>query len=157
MKDRILQIISREGLTPAKFAEVIGIQRSAVSHITTGRNKPSLDVVLKILEKYPYIDKNWMLFGTGNMLRDSSSNSNSISNSMQPDLFSNIPPETPTNSPKLTATPEKRKETAVERPQNIIKPSVQEPIVVKKSESKNVSKIMIFYSDNTYETFIPEK
>ena len=50
MRDRILKIMEREGLTPSKFAESIGIQRSAMSHIISGRNNPSLDVLLKILE-----------------------------------------------------------------------------------------------------------
>jgi transcriptional regulator with XRE-family HTH domain len=47
MRDRILKIMEREGLTPSKFAESIGIQRSAMSHIISGRNNPSLDVLLK--------------------------------------------------------------------------------------------------------------
>ena len=49
MKERILQIMNQAGLNHSKFAEVIGIQRAAMSHITSGRNNPSLDVVSKIL------------------------------------------------------------------------------------------------------------
>ena len=56
MRDRILKIMEREGLTPSKFAESIGIQRSAMSHIISGRNNPSLDVLLKILERFTYVD-----------------------------------------------------------------------------------------------------
>ena len=55
MRDRILKIMEREGLTPSKFAESIGIQRSAMSHIISGRNNPSLDVLLKILERFTYV------------------------------------------------------------------------------------------------------
>ena len=47
MKDRILAVMEHEGLTPSKFAEAIGIQRSAMSHIISGRNNPSLDVLIK--------------------------------------------------------------------------------------------------------------
>ena len=46
MKERIQQIMQREGLSPSRFAEEIGIQRSAMSHIISGRNNPSLDVVM---------------------------------------------------------------------------------------------------------------
>ena len=61
MRDRILKIMEREGLTPSKFAESIGIQRSAMSHIISGRNNPSLDVLLKILERFTYVDSDWLL------------------------------------------------------------------------------------------------
>jgi transcriptional regulator with XRE-family HTH domain len=156
MKDRILQIMHREGLTPAKFAEVIEVQRSTISHIAKARNEPSLDVIKKILEKYPYIDRDWLLFGTGNMIR-----SKTMSKTIQADLFSdnisNTPPQTPITPPRKTTSSENRREIVVERPQNSNKPLVQEPVTIKKIESRNVSKIMIFYSDNTYETFIPEK
>jgi DNA-binding XRE family transcriptional regulator len=152
MKDRILQIMHREGLTPAKFAETIDIQRSAMSHIMTERNKPSLDVVIKILEKYPYINPDWLLFGKGDLV-----GKNTSLTSIQPDLFSSIPPKTPIIPPKNTTVRENRRETEVEKFPNNHKHPVQEPVVIQKIESKNVSKIMIFYSDNTYETFISEK
>ncbi|MDR2388808.1 MAG: helix-turn-helix transcriptional regulator [Tannerellaceae bacterium] len=157
MKDRILQIMHREGLTPAKFAEVIEVQRSTISHIAKARNEPSLDVIKKILEKYPYVDRDWLLFGTGSMVR-----SKTASKTIQPDLFAdnipiNTPPQTPIIPPRKTTPPENRREIEVEKPQKNNRPLVQEPVVIKKVESRNVSKIMIFYSDNTYETFIPEK
>ncbi|MDR1257765.1 MAG: helix-turn-helix domain-containing protein [Tannerellaceae bacterium] len=146
MKNRILQVMQREGLTPAKFAAAIDIQRSAVSHITTGRNNPSLDVIMKILEKYPYIDPDWLIYGKGNMMRKNTP-------PVQTDLFSLAPLITP----KVTAAPENRREIKAEKPVVTIKQPVQEPVIVKKNESKNVTKIMLFYSDNTFETFIPEK
>ncbi|MDR2809919.1 MAG: helix-turn-helix transcriptional regulator [Tannerellaceae bacterium] len=156
MKSRILQIMQREGLTPAKFAEVIDVQRSTISHIAKARNEPSLDVVKKILQKYPYIDPDWLLSGKGNMVR-----SKTESIAVQPDLFSDNIPHTPTKTPvippKKTAAPENRRGIEVERTQIINKQPVQEPVIIKKIESRNVNKIMIFYSDNTYETFIPEK
>lgn len=145
MKDRILRVMEHEGLTPSKFAETIGIQRSAMSHIISGRNNPSLDVLTKILERFTYVDSDWLLFGKGNMMREHTS--------IEPDLFTNttIFPST------VQRTPEYRKETGVETPENIQKTPVIEQIIPIERSSKNVSKIMIFYSDNTFETFIPEK
>ena len=119
MRDRILKIMEREGLTPSKFAESIGIQRSAMSHIISGRNNPSLDVLLKILERFTYVDSDWLLFGKGEMIREH----------------------------VLT----------VETPVNIQKQPVVEQVICQEKPSKNVSKIMIFYSDNTFDTFVPEK
>lgn len=145
MRDRILKIMEREGLAPSKFAETIGIQRSAMSHIISGRNNPSLDVLLKVLERFTYVESDWLLFGKGNMMRE-----HMIT---EPNLFSN----TAINPPEVQVVPEYRKEIGVEAPVNLPKQPVVEQIIYKDSPSKNVSKIMIFYSDNTFDTFVPEK
>ena len=68
-KDRIMLIMNQKQLLPSQFAEIIGIQRAAMSHITSGRNNPSLDVLKKILERFPHISPDWLLFGTGPMNR----------------------------------------------------------------------------------------
>lgn len=62
-KERILRIIENSGLTPSEFADKIGVQRSAISHITSGRNNPSLDFLLKIKNEFPEIDTDWLIFG----------------------------------------------------------------------------------------------
>lgn len=145
MRDRILAVMDHEGLTPSRFAEAIGIQRSAMSHIISGRNNPSLDVLLKILERFTYIDSDWLLFGKGNMMRE-----HVLTN---PDLFTN----TTINPPTAQDSSEYRKEMKVETPVNTHKQPVIEQIILPEKSSRNVSKIMIFYSDNTFETFTPEK
>lgn len=61
--------MSLKNLTPAQFANSIGVQRSGISHIVSGRNKPSLDFVLKILETYTDISESWLLMGKGEMLK----------------------------------------------------------------------------------------
>jgi hypothetical protein len=130
-----------------------------MSHIATGRNNPSLDVIKKIMEKYPYIDPDWLLTGKGNMVRGDIK-------PKQLDMYSDSlpPPHTPPiaspqapRAPKVTENPENRRETEVEKPKITVRQAVQEQVVIKKNESKNVSRVMIFYSDNTYETFVPEK
>lgn len=63
MKDRILQIMEREGVSNAEFAEKIGISTSSLSHIFNGRNKPSLEVVMRIHKAYPEINLYWLLYG----------------------------------------------------------------------------------------------
>ena len=52
-RERIMQVMAQKGFTASQFAEAIGIQRAAMSHITSGRNNPSLDVMKKILERFP--------------------------------------------------------------------------------------------------------
>lgn len=140
-----MKIMEREGLTPSKFAETIGIQRSAMSHIISGRNNASLDVLLKILERFTYVDSDWLLFGKGEMTRNQPST--------EPDLFTN----TPVIQPEVQPRPEYRQEMKAETPVNIPKQPIIEKIMCENKPSKIVSKIMIFYSDNTFDTFIPEK
>lgn len=135
-----------EGMSPSRFAEAIGIQRAAMSHILSGRNNPSLDVITKVLERYPYIDPDWLLFGKGNMLKHDTRKE-------QPDLFENPALFTP----KGADTPEYRQETGSKTPQNMVKQTVIEKVVVQEKPSRIISKIVIFYSDNTFDTFVLDK
>ncbi|UYW02202.1 helix-turn-helix transcriptional regulator [Flavobacterium agricola] len=65
---RLEQLFNFYELTPSTFADKIGVQRSSVSHLLSGRNKPSLDFVLKVQDSFSDLDLNWLLHGNGNML-----------------------------------------------------------------------------------------
>lgn len=67
MVDRIREILSARQLTPTQFADTIGVARPIVSHILSGRNKPSLEVVQKIVDAFPDVSLAWLLKGSGNM------------------------------------------------------------------------------------------
>ena len=69
MVERILKVLKIKGLSASKFADEIGVQRSNISHILSGRNKPSLEFVLKIFERYPDINPDWLLRGQGEIGR----------------------------------------------------------------------------------------
>jgi len=70
MKDRILEFLKTENKSSAQFAEEIGVQPSGISHIISGRNNPSLDFVIKMLNKYPALSTDWLIFGKGQMYRE---------------------------------------------------------------------------------------
>jgi transcriptional regulator with XRE-family HTH domain len=61
--ERMQELMSREGLSASQLADRIGVQRSAISHILSGRNRPSLDLVMKLLEAFPEVSAEWMLRG----------------------------------------------------------------------------------------------
>lgn len=67
MVDRINLILRAKNLTSRQFAEEIGIQPSGMSHILSGRNRPSLDFVMKVVNRYPEIDIKWLTLGEGEM------------------------------------------------------------------------------------------
>ena len=64
---RIISIMKEENMNSTQFAEAIGIQRAAMSHIMSRRNKPSADVLAKISERFDTINPGWLLTGTGDM------------------------------------------------------------------------------------------
>ncbi|MDM8158749.1 helix-turn-helix transcriptional regulator [Labilibaculum sp. K2S] len=141
MKNRIVQLINSEGLTSSKFADTIGVQRSSISHILSGRNNPSLDFVQKILMSFPSIDPNWLISGMGNMYKSQDS----------PSLFqepetSRTPLETQPNHP-----PKLNKETI-----NIPR-SNPEPVLEMSAftSGKQIEKVVVFYTDKTFKEYNP--
>ena len=69
VRERIAKIIASEGLTASAFADMIGIQRSNVSHILNGRNGPSLELLQKILNTFPQYNTEWLVMGRGEIYR----------------------------------------------------------------------------------------
>jgi len=71
--NRLQKIIDFYDETASGFAEKIGVQRSSISHILSGRNKPSLDFVMKILHAYPDVELYWLLNGKGSFPKTNNS------------------------------------------------------------------------------------
>ena len=110
---RLEKVIHYYGLSASSFAEKIGVQRSSISHILSGRNKPSLDFIMKVLSSFPEVDLYWLLNGKGNF-------------------------------PK--------QEVKIKENTEII-----QPVKIKPSKSistdKAIQRIVIFYSDGSFEDF----
>lgn len=67
MKDRILALLKDKQISATKLADMIDVQRSSISHILSGRNKPSFDFIEKILIAYPDLNAQWLITGKGEM------------------------------------------------------------------------------------------
>ena len=137
-------------MTAAQFAEKIGISPSSLSHILSGRNNPSLEVVMKIHKACDYISLDWLLYGEGQMETDVDSDNNIH---YTPSLFD----ENPVNPSKETITLENRKEMALRSTGNTPKEIVKQEIRYIEKPARKITEIRIFFDDNTYETFRPEK
>jgi|TARA_B110000305_G_scaffold43029_1_gene45018 transcriptional regulator with XRE-family HTH domain len=61
--NRLLKILESKNLSASQFAEKIGVQRSSVSHVLSGRNKPSLDFIIKIITVFSDISLDWLIKG----------------------------------------------------------------------------------------------
>lgn len=158
MKDRIRLIMENEQLTPSAFADKLQLGRAVVSHILNGRNNPSLDVVTRILSKMDYINPDWLISGNGDMYKPEygKKNANSVQPATttlnQPDLFS----QNYIYPPIIQKEPEYRKEIIVEQPQNTDEQVVKKEVIYQKLPDRKISKIIIYYTDNTFETFDAE-
>jgi DNA-binding XRE family transcriptional regulator len=73
---RLEILLDYYSLNASSFADQIGVQRSSISHLLSGRNKPSLDFVLKIIEVFPDINLYWILHGKEEFLKKNAENKN---------------------------------------------------------------------------------
>ena len=144
IQERILLLMKAQGMTPTQFADEIGIQRSSISHILSGRNNPSLDVILKILGRFKEIDSNWLILGKGNLLKE-----RDLDNS--PTLF-NLDEDEEIIDKNLKEIDLKEEEKEI-KTNNI---EIQENIIAMQNTNsqRSISKIIILYNDNSYEELV---
>ena len=153
MKERITQIMQKEEMTAAQFAEKIGLSPSSLSHILNGRNNPSLDVVMKIHKACNYVNLSWLIYGEGKMegqpelLKQDDSGISGIS------LFD----ESAFFTPNDTEERENRKEMPLKQPVFTPKEIVREEVKYIEKPARKITEIRIFFDNGTYETFRPEK
>ena len=153
IKDRINLVMEKENMKPGAFAETIGVQQSTLSHILNGRNNPSLDVIMKVHQKFPYLNIEWLLYGKGEMeIKENSISTNFISDPY-PSLFDQNSIKSP-NSPDDSKY---RKEIALEKPEISNKETVIQEIKYIEKPHRKITEIRIFFDDNTYEIFKGEK
>ena len=153
MKERIQKIMQREAMTAGMFAEKIGISPASLSHILSGRNNPSLDVMMKIRKTFDYISWEWLLEGVGEMEYPSSmtdSRNDVLLDGFQMD-------ENPIFATNGTEDSKNRKEIGGKNPSYDSKDSVIEHVKYIELPSKKITEIRIFFDNGTYETFHPEK
>jgi plasmid maintenance system antidote protein VapI len=67
MKNQLIKLLNHYGLSATKLADAIGVQPSSISHILSGRNKPSYDFIVALINKFPEINPKWLLTGKENM------------------------------------------------------------------------------------------
>ena len=145
MKDRIMQIMQHEGLSNADFAEKIGISTSSLSHIFTGRNKASLEVVKGIHRACPYVNLNWLLYGEGEMMGKLQ---DATQASITRDLFTQVPETRMKGNTSGTTLKEDKK-----MPQAVT--DAKEQIKYVQTPPPKITEIRIFFDNGTYEVFTP--
>ena len=167
MKERLIQLLDLEQLSPSKFADIIGVQRSSISHVISGRNKPSFDFLQKTLKAFPGLNASWLMLGEGTMYEQMGRN-------VSGNLFDapGLPEEHSDGH-----IPEKDGATSIKSPANetipteagtSIIPDTQTPAeneavpeqdeatkeIVRVSK-KRIVQVMVIYEDDTFRAFTP--
>ncbi|MFV5703426.1 helix-turn-helix domain-containing protein [Flavobacterium sp. XS2P12] len=149
---RLEIILDYYSLNASSFADKIGVQRSSLSHLLSGRNKPSLDFILKILEVFPDVDLYWILNGKGNFpknLEQFETKENNIDQVVK----QNIP--TPL---KTEIIPENLfSEIKIPNPiPELETKKIENQNSAKESYSGAIDKIVIFYKNGTFKSYVPD-
>lgn len=169
LNQRIAKIIEYSGLTSSEFADSVEVQRSSISHITSGRNKPSLEFIIKLKNRFSELNWDWLIYGEGEMLKtaeEPEEKKPEPSTASLPDLFALIDDD----NFGITEREDKvQKQIPRELPipepiteKNILSDS--QPLEKKKSEipaetsdnqQNKIKRIVIFFENGKFESFEP--
>ena len=169
MKDRITQFLASEGISPAEFADKIGVQRSSVSHVLNGRNYPSASFIQKMLGSYKTLNPRWLLLGEGAITETKSIPTR------EPNLFQSPNEHEAPILPKENINKEDYsvKEVFSQLTDNFTDKVIQpvnssQPIELNLAQSmsdlmtasadnKEVERIVLFFKDKTFSAYTPSK
>ena len=146
MNFRLQQFLSAENISQAQFADAIGVARASVSHILAGRNKPGFDFISNMARAYPEINLEWLISGKGKMYKDGRIRQEESMQVAEAQLFSGQGP--------VPEVPETRPEDNIPTPTvKVIDKEAEaiRPKVKLQSSGRNISRIVVFYDDGTYQ------
>ncbi|MCF8225877.1 MAG: helix-turn-helix domain-containing protein [Bacteroidales bacterium] len=163
MKDRIIQLLDAEHLSSAKFADIIGVQRSSISHIISGRNKPSFDFLQKTLKEFPMISAEWLLLGRGSMYSRQGGASTTLFGDQQDNEINKGIDKTE-GGDQVIFDPNELKDG-----DNESNDAIESQEFLKRSggslagmndnslRGKEIARIILLYTDNSFDTYKPAK
>lgn len=143
MKERLQYFITREKLSPAKLADILGIQRSGLSHILSGRNKPGYDFILKLLDNFEELNAEWLITGKGDPYKSGLTNPTSIRNRIEDT-------KTGFQSTLFNENKEIESKKSNPKPSEISINDNSLPII---GEKRILTKVLFVYSDGTFEEY----
>jgi len=158
MNERLIAFLQAEELTSARFAEIMSIQRSGVSHLLSGRNNPGYEFFEKFLQKFPAINIEWLISGRGKMYKEQIkpviASQPVVKQPLiaeEPNLFSRRaeePVQVPSSSPAPQIAPSLLSSPPSPSPASSYPlPSAPSPV----KHERNITKVIILYSDGTFD------
>ena len=145
MKERLQKLLDMEHLTPARFADLIGVQRSSVSHVLSGRNKPSFDFLEKTLKAFPGLEADWLILGKGHMYEQMGRSVETELFGKEDDIHLTVPEE---ETEQVVRADSKRAQEETDTPH-------EEPN--KGDGERKIVRVLVFYEDNTFSSYSPSE
>lgn len=146
---RLEFLLEHFGESASSFADKVGVQRSSISHLLSGRNKPSLDFILKINQLYPEVNLYWLIEGTTPFLKNEEPKPTSKIIEQPPTLFSE------NGSSQELASNETENEIQVDVAPIEFKTAASNKARTTQSNNKPIEKIVFFYNDGTFYAYHP--
>lgn len=101
MNERLAQFMKLEGLTAVKFAEIMEVQPSSISHLLSGRNKPNFDFISRILLRFPQLNPDWIINGIGEVYKSKSAIPNDVVTDVIHKEITDVIQSSETENPKI--------------------------------------------------------
>ncbi len=136
MKDRLIKVLNHFGLNATRLADEIGVQRSGISHIISGRNQPGYDFIVKLLTRFPEISAEWLLLGKGALLKEKEV-------TIENKVLTN-PLKEPAKQQDLFSTTQTREE----------EPAAYITRQVKVTNVTSIDKLLLLHHDGTFEVYL---
>lgn len=157
MLDRIKRFIETQNMTASGFANEIGVQRSSVSHILSGRNKPSLDFILKLKDHFPDLNLDWLLFGSGPILMSKTPEREKRQMQNEIEFEKPFVKNDKESSEEISGKEEKIANRNMASRENFAH-KIDDKMTVNEIESseKDIKKIILLYGDGSFEEFNPK-
>ena len=142
MKAKLDFILKNKGINATTLARMLEIQPSGLSHILSGRNKPSFDLVVKILKVFPDLNPDWLLLDSDKIFRQEAQSATSPAAVLRDDLPSS--PLLPFDAPQNNEISKSENVEKTERPPIFTSP---------RNLGKKVERVIILYSDRSFESY----
>ena len=144
---RLEIILDYYNLSASAFADKINVQRSSLSHLLSGRNKPSLDFIIKVIEVFPEVDLYWILNGKGNFPKAE----NGVPTVLEIEKKSSSLPivENTNSEPDLFSTVEKGIASTLPEPNPV------ESFKTENNSPEEIERIVVFFKNGTFKNYKP--
>ena len=150
---RLQIILDYYGLSASAFADKIDVQRSSISHLLSGRNKPSLDFIMKVIEIFPDVDLYWILNGKGTFPKSEMKVQEKI-------VYVPTPPNEEVKKISEAKSESDLFSQNINDENTAVKNNLEEKIsttqnLAQTKNSSNIERIVIFYANGSFKEYLP--
>lgn len=154
INDKIKQILIDKNITPSYFADEIGVQRSSISHILSGRNRPSFDLIQKIIKRFPELGYEWIMEeDSPSVVQPPGYGNGRVSPRISGERFQSVPPPIRTN--QLTGARTQQGETKAQPTNSPLPDTANFSSATINMATRKAERIIVFYSDGSFQEYVP--